>query len=247
MLIALVTLAFSIQSAYSIDDANLIGAWLFEGSGDDIIDSSGNGLDGIIAQGAPKRANGKFGKAMEFFGSDMITVADNDLLDLGNFTLSAWINVDGQSGKWQIIASKENRNPTGRNYGMFCNINSGVIHYSFTANAAWQSFDASTVVTDNSWHHVAAVYENPDFKLYLDGAVDAQVSPGAEPDTSDNVFFIGGCDIGDYWMTGLIDEVALFSEALSEDDINALMGGLESVVLAVQPLQKLTTTWGSIK
>lgn len=233
MLIALMTLAFSINMVYALNSDNLVGAWLFEGNDDVIVDSSGNGHDGEIAQGAPGQVGNKYGSAMEFGGADMITVPDDDALDLGNFTLAAWINVDGQSGKWQVIVSKENRGPTGRNYGIFCNINSGVIHYSFTAGG--------------SWHHIAAVYEKPDFKLYLDGVVNAQTSPGVDPGTSDNVLFIGGCDIGDYWMTELIDEVALFSEALSEDDIGLLMDGLSSAVLAVQPLQKITTTRGGIR
>jgi hypothetical protein len=246
MLVVLIALGLSINTAYSIDPANLVGAWLFEGEADEIVDASGNGHNGEIAQGAPKRVKGKFGGAMEFGGADMITVPDDNALDLANFTISAWIKVDGQSGQWQIIASKENRGPTGRNYGIFCNINTGVVHYSFTANAAWQSFDAATVVTDGNWHHVAATYEKPDFKMYLDGAVDAQVTPGTDPDQNDSPLYIGGCDIGDYWMTGIIDEIVLFNVPLSEAEIGELMEGLDST-LAVQPATKLPVTWGNIK
>jgi hypothetical protein len=240
-------LTIFVNSVYPIDTNKLVGAWLFDGNKDTITDSSGNGLDGEVMQGEPKQVGGKYGSAMEFGGADMITVSYDQAFDITEFTLAAWINVDGQSGKWQIIASKENRNPTGRNYGLFCNINTGVIHYSFTNNAAWQSFDAKTVVTDGTWHHVAATYDGSDFKLYLDGVVDAQTSPGVEPDTSENVFYIGGCDIGDYWMTGIIDELALFSEALSEGDVNSLMNGLDKVVIAVDPVEKLTVTWGNAK
>lgn len=250
ILVTFVMLAVSANTIYALDAADLVGAWLFDGNNDSIVDSSGNRLNGEIAQGAPKRADGKYGGAMEFFGADMINVPDDDALDLGSFTLAAWIKVDGQSGKWQIVASKEGRNPTIRNYGMFCNINTGVIHYSFTSGNAWNSFDASTVVTDGDWHHIATTYESPDFKFYLDGVVDAQTSIAAnmqEPDNSDEVLYIGGCDIGDYFMTGIIDDLALFDTALSEDDINRLMDGLASMVLAVEPLAKLTTTWGDIK
>lgn len=243
-LVAFVLLAFSTSFAL----ADLVGAWLFDGGS--LADSSGNGHDGEVVQGDPQQAGGKYGDAMEFFGADMINVPDDDALDLGSFTLAAWIKVDGQSGKWQVIAAKEARDPTGRNYGMFCNINTGVVHYSFTSGAAWNSFDANTVVTDGSWHHVAATYEAPDLKFYLDGAVDAESAIAdnmQEPDGTDNVLYIGGCDIGDYYMTGLIDEVALFNEALSEGEINDLMAGVAGVITAVEPTTKLTTTWGDIK
>ena len=231
----------------ALDTDGLVGAWLFDdGKGDAVSDSSDNGLDGKIAKGNPKWTDGKFGGAMEFGGADMVTVADDAALDLKSFTLSAWINIPKISGVWQIIASKEHRNPTGRNYGLFGHVNTGVVHYSFTTGG-WKSFDGKTVVTDGKWHHVAATYESPDFKLYIDGEVDAQVAPNTAPDNHDNFLFIGGCDIGNYWMTGSIDEVVLYGKALEAADIKALMNSSFSDALDVQPGEKLVTTWSQIK
>ena len=242
-LICFIILGLSVGTA----SAGLVGLWLFdEGSGTVAKDSSGNGHDGEI-KGA-QWGTGKFDGGLVFDGDDMVIVPDNDGLDLTSFTLAASIKVDGQSGKWQIIASKENRNPTQRNYGMFCNINTGVIHYSFTTSSGWKSFDAKTVVTDNQWHYVAATYEKPNFRMYLDGEVDAEVAPDTAPDNTDNVLFIGGCDIGDYWMTGIIDEVVLFNDALSQDEIRKFASnGAKSVLTAVQPAGKLSVIWGKIK
>ena len=232
----------------ALDTNGLVGAWLFdEGKGEAVTDSSDNGLDGKIAKGKPKWVDGKFDGAMEFGGQDMVTVDDDNALDLEEFTIAAWVNIPKVSGAWQIIASKEHRNPTGRNYGLFGHINSGVVHYSFTTNSGWKSFDAKTVVTDGDWHHVAGTYDGSDFKLYLDGAVDAQVSPGTKPDNHDNFFFIGGCDIGGYWMTGVIDEVVLYNRALSEQELNDLIEDGMSVALDVQPGGKLVTTWSRLK
>lgn len=249
MLTLLILSLFAITpSLMALDTDGLVGAWLLdEGKGNAVTDASDNGLDGEIAQGKPKWVEGKFGGAMEFGGSDMVTVSDDDALDLETFTLAAWVNIPKISGKWQIVASKENRNPTGRNYGLFGNINTGVVHYSFTTNAGWKSFDAKTAVTDGEWHHVAGTYDGSDFKLYLNGAVDAEVSPGTKPDTHDNVFFIGGCDIGNYWMTGTIDEVVLYDRALSEQELNELIEDGISVALDVQPGGKLVTTWSRIR
>ena len=239
---------FLTTQVVALDTDGLVGAWLFdEGKGEAVMDSSDNGLDGKIAKGKPKWAKGKFGGAMEFGGQDMVTVDDDNALDLEEFTIAAWINIPKISGAWQIIASKEHRNPTGRNYGLFGHINRGVVHYSFTTNAGWKSFDAQTVVTDGDWHHVAGTYDGSDFKLYLDGAVDAQVAPGTKPDNHDNFLFIGGCDIGNYWMTGTIDEVVLYDRALSEKELNELMEDGMSVALDVQPGGKLVTTWSRIK
>ena len=242
-LVCLIILGLSISIGY----ADLVGLWLFdEGSGTVAKDSSGNGHDGEI-KGA-QWGKGQFGGGLVFDGDDMVVIADDDALDLTSFTLAASIKVDGQSGKWQIVASKENRDPTQRNYGMFCNINTGVIHYSFTTSSDWESYDAQTVVTDNQWHYIAATYEQPNFRMYLDGEVDAEVEPDTVPDATDNVLFIGGCDIGDYWMTGIIDEVILFDNALSQAEIRTLTSnGGQSLVTAVQASGKISMTWGQIK
>lgn len=232
----------------ALETDGLVGAWLMDdGNGDAVTDSSDNGLDGEIAQGTPKWVDGKFGGAMEFGGSDMVTVPDDAALDLNSFTLSAWVNIPKISGAWQIIASKENRGPTGRNYGIFGNINSGVVHYSFTTAAGWKSFDAKTVITDGNWHHITATYQKPDYKLYVDGKLDAESAPDTDPDNNDNFLFIGGCGIGNYWMTGTIDEVVIYNKALSEDQINELMQKGITDALDVQPGGKLVTTWSRIK
>lgn len=49
-------------------------------------------------------------------------------------------------------------------------------------------------------------------------------------------------------MTGVMDEIAIFDEALPEKDIQAIMNnGLQSAILAVSPTGSLTTTWGRVK
>lgn len=232
----------------ALDTDGLVGAWLMdESDGNTVSDSSGNGLDGKFAQGNPSWVKGKFGNGLEFGGSDMVTVDDDAALDLTSFTLSAWVKIPRTTGVWHIIASKENRNPTGRNYGIFGHLNDGYIHYSFTTNAGWKSFNAKTVITNGAWHHVVATYENPNYKLYVDGTVDAEQTPGTVPDNHDNFLFIGGCNIGNYWMSGVIDEVVLYDRALSETEINDLMkNGIENA-LDVKPGGKLVTTWSHIK
>lgn len=231
----------------ALDIDGLVGAWLMDdGNGKTVSDSSDNGLDGKVAQGNPKWVKGKFGGGMEFGGSDMVTVDDDAALDLKSFTLSAWVNIPKITGTWQIIASKENRGPTGRNYGIFGHINRGVVHYSFTTGG-WKSFDANTVITDGKWHHIVTTYEKPNFKLYVDGKVDGQTAPNTDPDNHDNFLFIGGCNIGNYWMSGTIDEVVLYDRALSEAEIGELMDQGITAALDVKPGGKLVTTWSQIK
>ncbi len=246
-LIVILTLLAITPNLMAVTTDGLVGAWTFEdGSGDKVMDSSGNDLHGEVTLGNPSWVDGKFGSALEFGGSDMVTVADADALDLTSFTIAAWINSPRTSGRWHVIAAKEARNPTGRNYGIFGHVNTGVIHYSFTSGG-WKSYDANTNVTDGAWHHVAATYSKPDFKLYIDGEVDAEVAPDADPESNTSPLYIGGCDIGNYWMTGAIDEVVLYDRALSSDEIAELIADGIASVTPVEPADKLVTTWSRIK
>ncbi len=246
LILVLTLLAFS-PNLMAVTTDGLVGAWLFDdGTGNTVADSSGNELDGEVSLGTPEWVDGKFHGAMKFGGADMVTVPDNDALDLTSFTIAAWINSPATSGRWHVIAAKEARNPTGRNYGIFGHVNSGVIHYSFTSGG-WKSFDAKTNVTDGAWHHIAATYSSPNFKLYVDGTLDAETAPNAVPESNDSSLYIGGCDIGNYWMSGTIDEVVLYDRALSEAEIAELIEDGMASVTPVEPAGKLATTWSQIK
>ena len=60
-------------------------------------------------------------------------------------------------------------------------------------------------------------------------------------------FFMGGCDVGGYWLSGMLDEVVLYDRALSEGEISELIEDGMAVALDVQPGGKLVTTWSDIK
>ena len=63
--------------------------------------------------------------------------------------------------------------------------------------------------------------------------------------TSDGVFHIARHY--DRYTEGIIDDVALFDVALEEEDMKELMDNGVETAAAVEPVNKLTTTWGRIK
>ena len=63
--------------------------------------------------------------------------------------------------------------------------------------------------------------------------------------TSEGVFHIGRHF--DRYTEGIIDDVALFNVALDEDDMDTLMNDGAETAAAVDPVNKLTITWGRIK
>lgn len=229
----------------TVSNAELVGAWLFdEGKGEVANDASGNKNDGKINFG--KYVDGKYGKALEFNGTNSnVEIQHNEVLSVEKFTLMGWINVPKFTGAWQTLATQNTDGPK-RNYGLFINDGSGLIHYSFTSKNAWQSFNAKSNVVDGEWHHIAASYDEKMFRCYVDGVVDGETANANKPDNAETVITIGSW-VGGGWLKGVIDEVALYNEALSEAQINNAMKGIKRVGQAVEKSGKLTSCWGMIK
>jgi len=83
---------------------------------------------------------------------------------------------------------------------------------------------------DDTWHHVAWVDNDGILDLYIDGVFDKQFDHSAigafTPDTTTIGGILRGSDCCNF--TGNIDDVAIWDEALSENDIAALASGAMS-------------------
>ena len=102
MLLMSILCYFGITSA----SADAIGVWLFdEGDGNVVKDLSGNGHHGEII-GEVAWADGKFETALEFDGGH-VSVPHEDVMNLRQWTMTAWIKVPKVVDPYQIILGKE--------------------------------------------------------------------------------------------------------------------------------------------
>ena len=101
------------------------------------------------------------------------------------------------------------------------------------------------------WYHFAFTIANAIAVLYIDGTqlgADKPLVNLVLSDTGRNLT-IGSAGTS-WYLGGIIDEVAVFNVALSENEIGSVMtNGLEKALglTAVSSSGKLTTTWGDIK
>lgn len=82
---------------------------------------------------------------------------------------------------------------------------------------------------------------------YIDGSIEAEPAFSGEPDISPGPLNIGDCPNYPYAVKGIIDDVAIFNVALTQDEIIEVMENGLADALAVAPAGKLAATWGSIK
>ena len=247
----LFTLIGGTTYAVSLVDG-LEGLWLFdEGSGDVARDSSGNGRDGEL-QGNPTWVKGVHGTALEFDGVD-----DNVLITgytgVGGTTprtvMLWWKSLDARDHswvKWGIVQDTKKYYVRAHLAGAECYLRvetQGGQHYG------------STNVCDGQWHHLAVVFPPDsnnvkDHILYVDGVPEANTAGnpvGVDTDVASQEVNIGAPLAHHTYARGVMDEVAIFARALSEEEINAIIDMGFTRALAVSPREKLTVSWGALK
>ncbi|MBC8233420.1 transposase [bacterium] len=121
--------------------------------------------------------------------------------------------------------------------------------FSEGGNAVWTASNVKPV--DDTWYHVAGVYTSIEALIYVDGLLSAkQAFALGIADTNAPVVIGTNYPTAIQPVKGIIDEVAIFSVAFSEEDINTIMTeGLEAAVgiKVVEPSGKLALTWGEVR
>ena len=207
--------------------AELIGYWTFnEGSGTVAADTSGNGNDGTL-YGNPNWVSGQLGGAIEFDGSDDYVGTGVSLLDnLSAFTMAGWISA---------------RNPTASRIGLFGQ--NDLIEMGFMSGNAeiWTAASGTTTTAwrfqNDTWHHFAVVADSANIRIYLDGVLAVTGSGAASYGTSTFDFNIGGgvWDATGNWFSGKIDDLQVYDNALTAEEIQTIMRGLEGYPYASKP------------
>lgn len=238
------------QAEYGFE--NITGLWLFDnGEGTVAADSTGNGNDGTI-HGATW-VDGKFGKALEFDGTD-------DWVEVAHSNTVAFEAGTSFSVTLHFKGTKVGGSLAGKNYEDTSQATPWYLLWNgggdnkvtfFLRDSANTSFrpQSTTEIGDDQWHFIAGVADTDSGKasIWIDGNMEAELDFNADDGygTAEGVFHIGRHF--DRYTAGIIDEVALYNVALSEADLSGIMNdGLVSVT-DVEPKGKLTTTWGTIK
>ncbi len=195
----------------SVSMAAPIGAWHADGNTDD---SVGNN-DATIVNGN-SFGEGKFGQAFDLDGvDDFVRLPGNPLSGLANFTYAAWVNP--RAGASNLFSPEAS---------------SGVFYWiAPDMQLEWQlggtdRRDLTDPLEVNAWQHVALTREGSTVKVYVNGVEASSIVDN----TSANPVMNSELQFGRFinndtccMFDGLMDEVYLFDNTLSQTEVAFLM------------------------
>jgi len=206
-----------------------VGEWkLNEGSGETAKDTSGNGFDGTLLHMDINRCwtSGVAGTALRFNGWENYVNCGDDPKSTGmsELTVEAWVKGNSYKPYAGILSKWSYASHQYYNLGYFQNGSSTKLG-KFSFFVSQQPKSGSTSIQSranldlNTWYHIAGVFKGGQYlKLYVNGVLNAtksttvtRIPKGIWPT------YIGAYDC--YPFDGLIDEVKVYSKALSAEEI----------------------------
>lgn len=237
----------------------IISVWNFN---DGTANDKYNRNNGKLVGGAKIVDGGKVGKAVDLNGTDAyVEIPHGPTMDkmADAYTVSAWAFVRKGLDHSAIVFKGRMigwgdaylfRIATTSDVGLTWGACPAGVEGWFATNNAYKT---------NEWVHVAITADGENVTAYVNGTTPTATDNGPNPKPVAGPYQVfpdqpiriglgvgrgGDINVKDY-VNGLVDEVAIFSRALSAGEIKAL--GAFDFATPVEPLDKLATQWGALK
>jgi hypothetical protein len=184
-----------------------------------IPDSSGNGNTAVnngVTSTIGQVAGAAFFNGSAYVGQPNAGSGLSNPGNRGSVTVAAWIKPSSTSGLQGVFVKGQSG---------VC-FNYGIIIYGGTLNAINTSnfYPLSGPLVANTWQHIAIVYTSNGAMGYVNGVQTGVSAAAGSSDCSRNGWALGshGYDDPGWYFSGAIDEVRIYSRALSAQEISDL-------------------------
>jgi hypothetical protein len=200
--------------------SDLEGHWTFDdGTADDSAGTNHGTLEGP--------------SIWTYKGRKGLNLSDN-YVDLGspaalqistNLTISTWFKSNGNSMDGDMISTAGDDGTNGYRLGIKHDDESELVFLIGDASGYDVVYSNNANINDNQWHKVAATYDGSDLKLYIDGVFNNSTPCARTITYANNLNFGRRPTDGDgnhNYFNSFLDEIRIYSRALSEMDVVAL-------------------------
>ncbi len=244
---ALATLTVDPPTCASITNG-LVSWWTAEGNLGDLA-----GTNVLTLVNGTGYTAGEVGQAFSFNGVNQYAqAAANSAWGFGtnDFTIELWVKL-AANGTYALLA--DDAGTYNANKWIFW-VNGGVLQLHVNGPASGPVYLGSgSFNPSNQWHHVAVTRSGSTFTLYADGAVSSTATSFVNIPNSGVPLTLGSAE-GQFFLNGAEDEVAIYSRALSLDEISSIYvaGSIGKCLppipptIFTQPLSKVVPSWANV-
>jgi hypothetical protein len=206
----------------------LVGYWkLDETAGTTAADSSGNGNAGTWASGAsattsvPAAITFSDPRAIALDGTanGYVTLGTNNMpANNAPQSIALWFkgSTNGANQNFLVMA-----NPTSASAVQLGFRGSNLIAWNWGGN----TLVSTAAPSNNAWHHVVYTYDGESDSIYVDGVLKATSTTAPHQTGTPTVGYLGTYSPGNEMFTGSLDDVRVYTRALSTVEISILSGG----------------------
>lgn len=188
------------------------------GGGSKMYDRSAYGNHGTIIGASWKYQNGLW--CLSFDGiDDKVDCGKHESLNLqGALTCEAWVNLKGTPKNYSCVLNKED---TANTYGWGLLVHSNrKVQFWVDDGDAQGVQDATTVLQDNIWYHIAGRYNGSAINVFVNGAKEgSDVSQGGPGTTATKELYVGTGWVANRQFNGLIALARVYNRALTALEI----------------------------
>ena len=230
--------SFVASASACIDGIEPTSYWRFDETSNPFADSFGgnNAVCGSVDMSCPTQiADGRSGYAQRFSSDASTGLAvtgtsgDFDWAYNESFSIAAWIKV-GQTTATDVIVGRVDESSTAELRWFLAISPDGTATARIKDRSGAGSgdngqFTGTTLLADDTWHYLVLVRDDSQDQnlLYVDGQLEASILidyPVSGGFASDELITIGWLNIDTrHRLTGSVDEVAIYSQALSGSTI----------------------------
>ena len=209
----------------------LVGYWGFNGNAND---QTPNGNNGTV-NGATLTTDrfGNSNSAYDFDGiSNYITVLDNNVFNMQNFTISTWVKNSSTASfiPARYILNKGCNSPTA-SFRLYYE-NDGTLQEDvsdcWVPNRVYQNGPSS----NNLWTNIIYSYDGQNLKMYVDGVLFGTTNQSGSLTNNNDPMYIGcstatsNCPQLSAFYAGKIDDIGIWNRALSQQEITNMYNGV---------------------
>ncbi|MFA6340745.1 MAG: LamG-like jellyroll fold domain-containing protein [Candidatus Paceibacterota bacterium] len=211
---------FDSSTLHSIGD-QLVGEWLFDIPTNPLADTSGMGNNGSTTTAPTYLSIGGYNNkgAYSFDGiDDFINIGNAASLHGNTITITVWVypkfssqtrdiykKHDGATDYWLITTATENS-----------------FSFYFGGTGVGGYAQSVTTISPNTWYFIVGTYDGTNTSIYINGKYEGKAASPRTPNGQTAPLTIGQGYDASRFFNGYIDDIRIYSSALSGSEIQKL-------------------------